>query len=297
MQLKELANTISEGNGHRIVRDFPNGEIVGFQDLDNNCIIYRIAYIDTKETGDYYNDWQMKQPIETEVVACGLVAYYLHFPNMDFKLLFENYYSTHWRMFMDDKKQDQQANFDFLMEEEDEQKAEFHNLHIIQEKRNAEISKALFPYLEASTDTTFLNKLVQEYLKWLGEKVKPTDNETSFVPLSDDLSNYLHGMKNSMLNEEIIEQMDFNEFVNAIYSADFRNMYNTAKATRNKKRLFLLISRIKTWFPPEWEQQAAMSMDIEVKTMRKFSIEEIKSAHKAWCRKLDDTFPKYNSTQ
>lgn len=209
MKLIDLTKSIS--NGRSLVNDFPNGKIFGFQDIDNNCIIYRIAYIDTKETGKIVYDWQMKQPMETEMVACGLIAYYLHFPDKDFKQLFEDYYSIHWRMFMEDKNSDKQKNFDFLMKNEEEQKADYHLSHIGQEKRNVEISKALFTYLEIS-DVAFLEKLVKQYLKWLGEKIgdyMPTTEklETIFKNNHNILQQFLQrikGKKGAKIVDEVM---------------------------------------------------------------------------------------------
>lgn len=209
MKLIDLIKSISKRRC--FVKDFPDGKIFGFQDIDDNCIIYRISYIDTKETGDFAYDWQMKQPMETEMVACGLIAFYLRFPDKDFKQLFEDYYSIHWRMFLEEKNRDKQKNFDFLMKEEEEQKAGFHLSHIGQEKRNAEISRALFSYLEES-DVVFLEKLVKQYLKWLGEKVVdylPTTEmlETIFKNNHGILQQFLHrikGKKGAKIVDEVI---------------------------------------------------------------------------------------------
>ena len=128
------------------------------------------------------------------------------------------------------------------------------------------------------------------------QNVVPT-NPAAFTPSSDALDGLLSNMQASMVKEEIIGQMGFVDFVNAIYSADFKTIFGTAKESRNLKRLYLIISRIKTWFPPEWETQAASSMGISVKTMRNITPSEIKKAHPKWFKDLDKTFPKCNSKQ
>jgi len=155
------------------------------------------------------------------------------------------------------------------------------------------------PYYRLNDDE--YNAMMVAFDKWAsahyGNEISNDRELRSFTPFSDGIAEYLHVMQNSMYNEKIIEQMSFNEFVNCIYCADFKAMYEKAKETRNIKRLYLIIGRIKTWFPYEWEEQAAASMDIALKTMRNFTIDEIKPAHKSWCRKLDEIFPKYNSRQ
>jgi hypothetical protein len=128
-------------------------------------------------------------------------------------------------------------------------------------------------------------------------KNKEIPNSTAFTSSSDTLNGLLFNMQTSMFNEGIIEKMEFTEFVKAIYYADFKTMYDTAKTNRNKKRLFLIISRIKTWFPNEWENQAALSMGISVKQMRNITPSEISAAHPKWYKELDKIFPKNNSTQ
>ena len=155
------------------------------------------------------------------------------------------------------------------------------------------------PYYRLDDDE--FNAMMEAFDKWAsmhyGNDTSNEGERISFTPLSDGIDGYLHGMQNSMYNEKIIEQMSFQEFVNRIYCADFKAMYDKARETRNIKRLYLIIGRVKTWFPHEWEEQAAASMNITLKTMRNFTIDEIKPAHKTWCRKLDELFPKYNSTQ
>lgn len=155
------------------------------------------------------------------------------------------------------------------------------------------------PYHRLNDDE--FNAMMVAFDKWAsthyGNDNSNVGEHISFTPLSDGINEYLHNMQNSMYNEKIIEQMSFHEFVNCIYCANFKAMYEKAKETRNIKRLYLIIGRIKTWFPHEWEEQAATSMNITLKTMRNFTIDEIEPAHKTWCRKLDEVFPKYNSKQ
>ena len=142
--------------------------------------------------------------------------------------------------------------------------------------------------------------MMDAFNKWVKlycgqDKTEPKTE--AFKPFSDDIGAYLSNWLSSMSDEGMIEEMQFNEFVNAIYSADFSTMIVSATRSRNKKRLFLLISRIKTWFPSEWEEQAALSMEEEVKSIRNFTPSEIRAAHKKWYDDLDNTFPKYNPTQ
>ena len=104
-------------------------------------------------------------------------------------------------------------------------------------------------------------------------------------------------MQKSMQEENIIGEILYSDFVNCIYRADFKKMYETAKANRNIKRLFLVISRIKTWFPDEWEIQAASSIGIPVKNMRNVTLSEIEQGHADWYDMLDTNFPKRNPTR
>lgn len=155
------------------------------------------------------------------------------------------------------------------------------------------------PY-ERLNDDEF-NALMVAFDKWAATHYeKETSNkgeQVSFTPLSDGIDRYLHSMQNSMYNEKIIEQMSFHEFVNCIYCANFKAMYEKARETRNIKRLYLIIGRIKTWFPNEWETQAASSMGITVKKMRNITLSEIEQGHSDWYNMLDRIFPKRNPTR
>ena len=122
-------------------------------------------------------------------------------------------------------------------------------------------------------------------------------NSSAFAPSSDELDGLLSDMQASLFDEGIIGQMSFVEFVSAIYSANFKTMYDAAKESRSLKRLYLIIQRIKTWFPPEWEGQAASSMGQKVKSIRNITPSEIRSAHPKWFKDLDKIFPKYNPKQ
>ena len=183
MVLSDLTKSISKDR--YFITDFPNGKIWGFGDIDNNCTLLRIKYIDTKETGDFAYDWQMKQPLEATIVASGIMVYYLHFPNKDFKDLFEDYFSASWKAFLNMKNKDRQANFDFLIKSEAEQKSEFMKIHIIEEKASCGINKELYEYL-SENDRSFLDKLVAHYFKWIDEQ------NVVMLPMTDKLKSIFH---------------------------------------------------------------------------------------------------------
>ena len=150
------------------------------------------------------------------------------------------------------------------------------------------------------TDDEFKN-MMDAFDRWAlihyGNEISNDEELIAIEPLSSDLNKHLHRMQKSMQEENIIGEILYSDFVNCIYRADFKTMYETAKANRNIKRLFLVISRIKTWFPDEWEIQAASSIGIPVKKMRNVTLSEIEQGHADWYDMLDTNFPKRNPTR
>lgn len=144
-------------------------------------------------------------------------------------------------------------------------------------------------------------KMMEAFDRWAlvhyGNEASNDEELITFEPLSNDLNKHLHRMQKSMQEENIIDEILYSDFVNCIYRADFKTMYETAKANRNIKRLFLVISRIKTWFPDEWEIQAASSIGIPLKKMRNVTLSEIEHGHADWYDMLDINFPKRNPTR
>jgi hypothetical protein len=153
------------------------------------------------------------------------------------------------------------------------------------------------PYYRLEDDE--FNAMMEAFDKWAsghyGNEISNDGEQITFEPLSSELNKYLHGMQNSMFNENIIGEIQYNDFVNCIYQANFKTMYDAAKSKRSLKRLFLIIGRIKTWFPNEWETQAASSMGITVRNMRNITLSEIEQGHSDWYNMLDRIFPKRNS--
>ena len=137
-------------------------------------------------------------------------------------------------------------------------------------------------------------------MAYYGQDSDNTSNDeevTKFKPLSNGFHAYLYGLYSTMCEETIIENIDYLDFVECITHADFSSFYSIARANRNQNRLFLIVKRIKTWFPEDWAQKVASSMGTTVGRIDKVSPTEIEKSNKAWYKCLDKTCPIYHPKQ
>ena len=226
------------------------------------------------------------------VVAVGFLAYCcFNEPQDNGGDIYTPYFDKYYKACKEQFRRKNIGDIELIRDQE-KLESEFYKKHVEEERQSFEKSKSLFDFLSSEEGERHKN-LYKAYMDYLGEK-----QNAKFTPLSDMLDSYLSSLQSSMYTEKIIDTLPFDEFVSSVYRADFKKMFDFAKKNRNQNRFIIIINRIKTWFPAQWIDKAAESMEMTVVRMSKVTInEDLQTTRKKWCNDLDKIIPKFKDMQ